>query len=339
MRNRWILAGLLGAVVPLAPGEARAQSGNATEPIRIEYHAEPGCPSADEFNTQVFRRTASARLATSGDAARTFIVSIGRRGHGLTGSLFIRQADGTTESREVAGPDCGEVAKVLALATALAIDPQASLSVEPEPDRAPAPPLTPPASEPAASARPTSAEPELPAESGAPWSIALGPSLEAAVAPRVAFGGTLELGWRPRSVGPISAAGVELWYLRTAEHHTETAKSVFQYYYVRPSLCSVVLRWQEESGIAPCVAFELGAVTGTGSHVPVSTSDTRLWAAGDLGLRLFQTLGPQWFVEADGSIVLPFTRYEYVFTDPDTHVYSVPGAASAVSLRLGARLW
>jgi hypothetical protein len=335
-----LLAGLLGAVETLASGEAVAQAGAATEPIRIEYHAEPGCPSADEFNTQVFRRTASARLATSGDTARTFIVSIGRRGHGLTGSLFIRQADGTTESREVAGPDCGEVAKVLALATALAIDPQASLSVEPDSDRAPPPPLTPPPTEPAPPhAAPPPAAPEPPQGPGAPWLVAAGPSLEAAVAPSVAFGGTLEFGWRPRRIGPISTAGLELTYLRTAEHHTQTAKSVFQYYYVRPALCSLALRWEEESGIAPCAGLEFGAVTGTGSHVPVASSHTRLWAAGDLGLRLFQALGRQWFFELDGGIVLPFTRYDYLFTDPETHVYSVPGVASAVSMRVGARLW
>src|SRR6185369_9313002 len=116
--------------------------------------------------------------------------------------------------------------------------------------------------------------------------VAAGPSLETAVAPRVAFGGTVEFAWRPRTVGPISAAGIELTYLRTTEHHTQTAKSAFQYYYVRPALCSVALRWQEESGIAPCVGLELGAVTGTGSHLPVADSHTRLWAAGDIGLRL-----------------------------------------------------
>jgi hypothetical protein len=326
----------------LAPRAARA-AGDATEPIRIEYRAEPGCPTAEEFTTQVFRRTSSARLATSGDVARTFIVGIERRGNTLTGSLVIRQTDGTSESREVRGPDCSEVATVLALATALAIDPKASLSVDagPSPELEPAtepphPPLKPPESKPGTLGEPTPPPDE---DAPAPWMIAVGPALEAAVAPRVAFGGVLGLAFRPPGGGAISAVGLELTYLATGTHDVGTASSSFDFVYVRPALCSVALRWQADSGIAPCLASELGAVTGSGSNVPHGSTRTRIWATADVGLRLFQTLGAHWFVEAEGSVVLPITRYRYVFLDPSTPVYSVPSAASAAWLRIGARLW
>ncbi|HWP07884.1 MAG TPA: hypothetical protein VNN72_19200, partial [Polyangiaceae bacterium] len=258
----------LGAGVVLAPRAARA--GDATEPIRIEYRAEPGCPTAEEFNAQVFRRTSSARLATGGDTARTFIVGIERRGTTLTGSLVIRQADGTSESREVRGPDCSEVATVLALATALAIDPKASLSADaaplPMPDieatsEPPPPPLKPPESKPLTpsdSVPPPDEDDDTPA----PWIISVGPAVEAAVAPRVAFGGALGVAYRPPGGGAISAVGFELNYLATGTHHVGTAASTFDFIYARPALCSVALRWQEDSGVAPCLASELGAVTG-----------------------------------------------------------------------------
>lgn len=333
----------LAASGVLAPRAARAQ-GDGKEPIRIEYRAEAGCPTAGEFNAQVFRRTSSARLATGGDTARTFIVGIERRGNTLTGSLVIRQADGTSESREVRGPDCSEVATVLALATALAIDPKASLAAEPMPELAatpepPPPPLLPPQSKPGTLGEATPPSPDEEDGTPAPWLFAVGPGVEAAVAPRVAFGGALGVAFRPSSPGAISAAGLELAYLATGTHHVGTASSTFDFIYARPSLCSVALRWQAESGIAPCLASELGAVTGSGTNVPYGSTRTRVWATVDVGLRLFQTLGARWFIEAEGGVVLPITRYRYVFLDPSTPVYSVPSAASAAWLRVGARLW
>jgi len=339
LRLWWMLPALAPAAsVALLSRAARA--GDVTEPIRIEYHAEPGCPSADEFNAQVFRRTSSARLATSGDVARTFIVGIERRASGLAGSLVIRQADGTTESREVVGPGCGEVATVLALATALAIDPQASLTAEPV-DVAPLTPPPPPLKKPDAEAGTGGGAGTSPSEddASAPWIVALGPTVEAAIAPRVAFGGTVELAWRAPGVGAVSSAGLELTYLGTSTYHSGATSSTFNYIYARPSLCSVALRWQAESGIAPCLATELGAVTGSGTDVPFGSTRTRIWATVDVGLRLFQTLGSQWFFELEGGVVLPITRYRYVFLDPNTPVYSVPSAASLASLRVGARLW
>ena len=339
LRLWWTLDALAVAAVALWPSAARAA--DAIEPIRIEYHAETGCPSAEEFNAQVFRRTSSARLATGGDTVRTFIVGIERRANGLTGSLVVRQADGKSESREVVGPDCGEVATVLALATALAIDPQASLTTPI--DNPPATSVPPPSERPdptkgGASESIAPAAPEAD-DTPAPWLVALGPTIEAAIAPRLAYGGSVELAWHSPAGGAISAVGLELTYLGTATYHTGTTSSTFNYVFARPSLCSIALRWQSQSGVAPCLGTELGAVTGSGTGVPYGSTRTRLWSTVDLGLRLFQTLGEQWFFELEGSLVLPITRYRFVFVDPSTPVYSVPSAASAASLRLGARLW
>ncbi len=328
-----------------------ALAAGATEPIRIEYHAEAGCPSADDFNTQVFRRTTSARLATSGDFARTFVVTIARHGGSLVGSLVVRQADGTTESREVAGPDCGEVATVLALATALAIDPEASLAPTPEPapgDKSTEPPKPPKPPEPPADVAPQP-EPSEPSslEARAPWTASLGPTLEGGVTPGIAYGGSASFGWRAAHADdPISAIDVELTFLRSPKHvvgatppATGGGSASFQLVYAAPTLCSVVLAWQDVSGIAPCVGAELGAVTGWGAGLPHSSTRSRAWVAFDLGLRLHQALGTTWFVEGDVSAVLPITRWTYVFREPDTDIFKVPSAAANGALRLGARLW
>jgi len=337
-----------------------ALGAEGTEPIRIDYRAEPGCPSAQEFNQQVFRRTASARLASSGDTARTFVVVIERRGTGLVGSLVVRQVDGTTESREVAGPACREVATVLALATALAIDPRASLAPVddavsmPTLPAEPPNPATPSNAESPQSARgsdhapssgegdggPSEPEDEEPYEDLDPYVLALGPVLEGGVTPRVAVGGSATIGWRsPSGRGALSAVGVELSFLRAPGHSGGLPTSSFQLAFVRPELCSVALKWHRVSGVAPCLGSELGIVTGWGENVPIADSRSRFWATIDMGLRLHQALGATWFVELEASVVLPITRYHYVFRDPTTRIFSVPSAAGVGGVRLGARLW
>lgn len=330
------LLAVAGALCVARPLHAAGE----TEPIRIEYHAELGCPSADDFNAQVFRRTTSARLATSGDFARTFVVNIARHGGSLVGSLVVRQADGTTESREVAGPDCREVATVLALATALAIDPKASLAPEPAtaPEKAPEPPPRAPELRPS----PEPSEPSEPSgpEANASWIVALGPTLEGGVTPGAAYGGSVGFGWRAAQADdPVSALGVDLTFLRSPKHAVGSASSSFQLVYAQPTLCSVVLAWQAVSGIAPCIGGEIGAVTGWGADLPHATTRSRAWVAFDLGLRVHQALGSAWFVEGYVSAVLPITRYTYVFRQPDTEIFRVPSAAVNGSLRLGVRLW
>ncbi|MFO7179856.1 MAG: hypothetical protein DIU78_014245, partial [Pseudomonadota bacterium] len=77
---------------------------------------------------EVFARTTSARLATDDEPARSFLVELRRRGRSITGTLTIRETDGATMARRITGAQCSDVASVLALATALAIDPHAELA-------------------------------------------------------------------------------------------------------------------------------------------------------------------------------------------------------------------
>jgi hypothetical protein len=61
-------------------------------------------------------------------------------------------------------------------------------------------------------------------------------------------------------------------------------------------------------------------------------------AAELLGRLRFQP-GDSFFVDVDGALVLPITRYQFVFRAPDTSIYAVPALAVAASARVGLRLW
>src|SRR5688572_23424682 len=97
------------------------------EPILLEYSADVGCPSGSEFERMVFERAHSARPALDKEPARLFTVTIQKTNRGVQGSLTVREA-GVSLVRQVRGKSCRQLASVLALAAALAIDPAADLA-------------------------------------------------------------------------------------------------------------------------------------------------------------------------------------------------------------------
>jgi hypothetical protein len=329
---------LLGGALLLARG-VQAD----TEPIRIEYRAGEGCPNADEFNAEVFQRTASARLAAEGEDGRTFSIVIERSGFGVTGSLVIRETDGATVARKVTGKDCTDVATVLALATALAIDPRAELDVDVAPEPAPEPPkpvvVPPPAAPPVEPETTDYESPPLPPRGPRSWNAAVGPAFAFGIAPRAAIGGLLlvEYGNRARGAA-LSSVGGELLYLEAPQAEVAGASAKFRFFLLRPRACLFALGPPGPVWLAPCLGVELGAVTGEGSDLPNRSSSSRFWGSVDGLLRLGVGLGDAFFLEVEGGAGLPLTRYQFVFENPSTPVYDVPAVVGLVSARLGVRL-
>ena len=317
-----------------------------TEAIRIDYRAAPGCPAPNQFQSEVFQRTASARIAAEGEPARTFIIAIERVPAGVRVSLVIRETDGASVARKVTGADCSEVATVLALATALAIDPRASL----EPiDSTPAedagspdagqPPLVPPPSRAGTDQRGADEPNEDFDPSGAPfpwqWHVAIGPSLALGIAPKPSLGAALALerGTFARAA-PLSAFGVELVYLRGLPEAVQGASSAFDFFLVRPRSC--VFAFELGSArLSPCGVFELGAVSGHGSKLPIAETRTRFWASAQVAARFTVPIDARWYADADAALVFPLTRYRFVFRDPDTSIYPVPVVAGSFGVKIG----
>jgi len=330
---------LLGGALLLTHG-ARAD----TEAIRIEYRASDGCPNADEFNAEVFQRTASARLAADGEDARTFKIVIERSGFGVTGSLVIRETDGATVARKVSGKDCTDVATVLALATALAIDPRAELDVAVAPERAPAPEppkpvVAPPPTAPVETEPIDYESPSLPQRGPRSWNAAFGPTFAFGVAPRVALGGSLLLEYGDRTRGaPLSSVGVELLYLEASPEDVAGATAAFRYFLARPRACLFALGPPYPLWLTPCAGVDLGAVTGEGEDLPNGSTRSRFWSSLNGLLRFGVALGDAFFLEIEGGVGLPLTRYQYVFRNPDTTVYDVPVVTGLAGARLGVRL-
>jgi hypothetical protein len=325
------VSALAVASVWMLPGSARAE----TEAIRVEYRGAEGCPGSSEFLRQVFRRTSSARLVPESESARTFVIVIEKGPSGLVGSLVIRETNGTTVARKVTGSSCQDVAGVLALATALAIDPNAALAPDDGAD-APEPAQPPPAQPPPEPAPGSPAAVPVSDEEGPfRYGMALGPSLMGLVTPRVSVGGSLAVQAFRVDRAPLSSFGVTVSFLKALDSQLGNATISHQFLFVRPEACLLALGPLDQVALMPCVGAELGAVTARGSNLAVGESRTRFWATADWILRLRVVPSDAWFVELDASLLMPITRYSFVVRDPTTRVHAVPAIAGAGSALLG----
>ncbi len=345
----------LGVTVP-----ARAES----EPIRIDYRAAPPCPPYERFVAQVLRRAQRARLANESESARTFVIVIERRAAGFSGSLAIREGEQLTVARSVSARQCEEVAGALAFSTALAVDPTVpaeSPSKEepaggangtaPTESAAPAP-ATKGADANAASREPAVAAPadaqegdseQEPATvyAATPWAyrVVIGPALRSGSSPELAFGGTLALeAETPASVPGLALLGLEAVALRSLEHDSgRGASSYLELFAARPELCARAGQWSALK-LMPCVVVELGLIRGEGADLPFPATARRFWAAVEVPLRAELALGGRWFGGASAGVVLPLTRYSFVFENPETSIYRIPILGFAGGVRLGLRL-
>jgi hypothetical protein len=276
----------------------------------------------------------------------------------------------------VTGARCAEVSEVLALSTAIAVDPSAAS--EPRPPASGSTSggttdssATPPSAEQPAGERageeprkaaegeprraadadapadrdePSEAETDIPGPSydfasrpsGA--SLLVGPELHTGIGPSLARGVVLGIDAASPAPGAwLSSIGVEFGYFALSTARVGGAASSFELYVARPRLCGPALRASRIS-LGACLAAELGLLTGSGSEIAFPESTNRFWAAAALPLRLQVELSRTWFVEVAGGPVLAITRDEFVFQNPDTEIYSVPLLGFSGGLRIGARL-
>ena len=130
-----------------ARGAAGASGRGRT--IRIEYAAPSQCPDQASFLDEVRERTTRWHPETGPAPVRRFVIEVTPREGGMRGRLALTDIAGVSAVREVDGATCSDVVEALALMTALAIDPHASIApirkAPPPPPPAELPPPPPPA--------------------------------------------------------------------------------------------------------------------------------------------------------------------------------------------------
>ena len=221
------------------------------EPIRIEYSAAPGCPSAADVVARLRERASIRRVDAD---ARVFAFAIAPDGAAYRGELAVRDA-GDVTSREVTAASCDEVVHALVVVAALAIEERVAAR---------------------------RAEPVL--EHPARWQLAFGTGFAryAGVTPSARLGIPVHL-----EVGRGNQA-LRATFDVTARD--DVAMASFQWLAGRLEACPYVWRIGRFTA-APCAGLQAGVLRAEGTVAFEAMSRTRPWLAPELVGRVGVTLG------------------------------------------------
>ncbi len=350
--------GTLGCVVALVlcgAGTLAADERLPMEAIRLRYEAPAGCPLTDAFSAQVFVRTTHARVAADGERARTFVVRIAVSPGKADGQVTIRDLDDSVSTRKVRGRTCEEVALALALVTALAIDPTASMS--PVPTELPQTPPPPPPPEDAA----PEADVQGPVDAGArevdattpprvvsdaaapaPASVVPIPFAAASIAarttlyPDVAAQGGLAFGVELDRGGLLSPEVRALFVGAFAdEATTPLGRARYTYIGGRVDACPLRLRMAAVLDVRPCVALEAGQFSARGLDIGDAQRSSKLWLeVAALARARYRPGVGALFVELDTSLEIPLIRDRYIVDPPGAVIFRAPplGVSGAIGV-------
>ena len=315
-----------------APG-AQAEG---EEPLRIEYRAGPVCPTQAEFVDAVRARTVRWRDALAGESARRFVIDLAARGGAVHGRLVVTTVKNEEARREVAGASCEVVVETLALMTALAIDPLASLAPAP---RVPPPHAAPPPRivAPVVGAK---VAPPAPAPPAAAWRLAAGShaTVGAGMAPDLTVGLEAFVDVRYDRPGTVLSPSARL-LLEGSEsglNVTRAGTARFDRLLGGLALCPTQIPLGAASlSFVPCATFDAGVLEGIGTDTARARTRDRLWMTAGLAGRLAWTLTDRVDFEAEGGAVFPAMRDTFVF--PSLPVYAVPLAAGFARLGVALR--
>jgi hypothetical protein len=273
-----MVLGCAALALASAPQPARA---GAPLAVKLEFHAEEGCPTEQEFLKRVTSR-ADVRLVDDARALR-LRVSLATTGNGARGELRAGAED-ATDAREVDARSCDEVADALALIATLVVErtkreqatqPTSIAPVTPSPRRV------------------TSAKPGR--------------------APRRLELGLMAIATRPMASTPLTGAGVSLfvpggvtWWLSAHYSRNDVLAAPHG---ARLGFGGLVvgagppgLRLGSHVQVAAALAVEGAFLTAEGVDVDVTSSAKRsYWAAGALGRIQWEVAHHAWvFTELGG---------------------------------------
>jgi hypothetical protein len=341
------------AAPPPPPAAAPAQ-----ELIQIRYDADATCPSYEAFIENVHRYT--SRWG-EGEGGRRFLLKLEPRDGRVLGTLEIVQprasrpdAPYESASREIAGPDCETVARGMAIAVAVAIDPQALLSGSSAQAAEPAPPPPPPRA-PLPEAAPPARERALPAssrpvESSPPPRLAVDARLELTSAVVVGllpvFSAAFEVDpfarsaagpppRLPRWLRPSLAVGLR--QSSTKEVIRSSVVSDFLWTAAVVRLCPVRFSsFGDSLEVTPCIEGDLGVLQANARGSSDARRTANRWFDVGASARASWKLAGPWFVGGAVSVVMPVTRNRFELATKEL-ISQAPRIGVTVGLSAGLR--
>lgn len=341
---------LVAFVSPLAMSVERAAAApspdrSSPERYRLEFSSEPGCVSRATFVAAVQARSSNIVLTDAtapdgGAAARALTlqgvvtVAIAATHDGAEGTLRIASSDSgapAPEPRVVGGESCAAVARALALAAALTLDPTASIGARPTLAEPSGDGSTPPSRDSAV------------APAREPSALRLGVGAEGLVT--TVFGGLVggaaygDALWAPRA-GAAFAARVALAGTTLGTVRPDTGEGAFRLLWGRLEGCPLVVGGAPSAvaSVQACARADAGVVFGRGRDVPAPRDETRPWIAVGPAARV--ALRPQRALElhVGAGVGFPLVRERFFF-EPSITIAEPPVAVIEASAGATMRLF
>lgn len=285
MLRVWLAIAALSAIPRVASAEP--------ERVELRYTAPAGCPARAVVEASIRERTPNVVIGAP--AQRTFAITIAVIPDGFRGTLVVDDVS----DKELSAQRCADLATALALVTALAIDPSATL----EPPRAPRAPR--------------------------PWSYAvdLGGMLESGVSADAMWAGVLEgrARWHHLQLEVAAIVGRDTARERGAEAR-------FTWLAARPAACRV----SDVAGVTlgGCAHLEVGAVRADGDMIVNERNLTRLWLAAGAHARASYPLSNRLYGQLQLGLSLPLVRDRYLFA-PNVAIHATPSVTGWLGVGIG----
>jgi hypothetical protein len=314
------------------------------ESVHIDYGSPASCPDAAAFMRSLQARTTRFRL-TEEEQGRRFFVRVTAAGSGFAGRLEIRGSDGRTANRSVDGAVCEEVAEALALMTALAIDPNALMTV-PKAGGKDAGNSSQKISAQEASQRlapVTVIDPPSSAKASEPWQWSAGMlgHMTSGLSPNLGYGGQLfvEAEAPPSSrLGPALRVGI--FFNQSDVELSTGAAARFQWALATGGGCAVRLAAMgQRLAVTPCLALRLGLLRGEGQRISQPQQTVSAWVDAGPVLQVRFAVMERLILEVQGALMAPLYRPTFEITDMGkrTTAYSVPRLGGLLGMGLSYR--
>lgn len=341
MEARRLLAAFAGAFA-LLTRHAAAEENYA---FRLSYEVPPGCPTAEAFSEAVTSNSTRAHRASPDETATDIEALASVREGGFLGMLRIRRPDGTESTRSIPAATCKETMSAMAFIAAITIDPDAATAASNDQLSAEvAPPLLPPAAQPATSEIPRVARDATPRHEEEhkrrPWTFGVTASvgLASAIAPDVSpdFGAGVGFGATQRTLwSPLVLLGAQVAVSPSVSNGEGTAR--FERIGARLTGCPLRIEAATVT-IRPCALFELGQYSAIGSQVPNQSSAQFLWSAVGAAVRGELPIAGPLNLALDLGAFFPFARDSFYFNPSHIQVHSIPAVGFTGALGIGLRI-
>ncbi len=348
-----VLTGVLAAT-----GLAQAEETAAEEPLRLTYDAPASCPTRADFMNQVRARTDRVAFVAT-PSARRLVVSVAGAANGFDGSLQIATKGQSTSTRRFSDPNCAEVVSALALAAAVAVDPNAKtgalpVSSDPAPSAvgrlpATAPRIAKPAdasdtqriassvpaptpSPPPPRARPRDDRPPPEAH------IEAGLALRVGVLPTVLIGAQLASSLSSPGLPWLERFRFSGAYARSSILTPDDDAADYQWFDVRLDWCPWTPRTSANVSLEICAAPGVAAVRASGKAPDITADSDTAWipTMSLVGGARSTLIGPL-FLGVRALVGVHFLRDTFVFESPRRVVHPIPAVSGGFDLSFGVQ--